>query len=120
MAKRRSASPGRFFGAGTDAPPGQPQEHPGDQVAVLGPVSLPRRLKVKNRLAGRLPKVQADIQAGLVEALVSLKAAINEANREVQRNVSLLAENRAAQFLAGLNALHGPQPAVWPVFLPSS
>jgi len=39
MAKRRSASPGRIFGAGTDVPPGQLQEHPGDQVAVPGPLT---------------------------------------------------------------------------------
>src|SRR5262249_20696445 len=51
----------------------------------------------------------------LVEALVGLKTAINEANREVQRDIYDLAEKKAtAQFLAGLNTRHGPQPAVYP------
>jgi hypothetical protein len=39
MVMRRSASPGVLLGAGTNAPPEQPQEHPGDQVAVLGPLT---------------------------------------------------------------------------------
>jgi hypothetical protein len=96
-----------------------------------------KALKVKNRLTGRLAKVQADVQAynsvpagqadqvnvpalmqaraELVEALVALKTAINDANREAQRDVYLLAEKKAtAQFLAGLNARHGPQPPVYP------
>jgi hypothetical protein len=51
----------------------------------------------------------------LVEALVSLKTAISDANREVQRDIYLLAEKKAtAQFLGGLNTLHGSQPAVYP------
>jgi hypothetical protein len=51
----------------------------------------------------------------LVEALVSLKTAINDANREAQRDIYLLAEKKAtAQFLGGLNTRHGPQPAVYP------
>ena len=89
------------------------------------------------RLTGRLAKVQADIQAynsvpegqaeqvnvpalmkareELVGALVGLKRAINEANREAQRDIYLLAEKKAtAQFLAGVNTRHGPQPAVYP------
>jgi hypothetical protein len=103
----------------------------------LHEITLAKALKVKNRLAGRLAKVQADIQAyntvpegqagqvnvpallknreELVGALVSLKTAINEANREVQRDIYDLAEKKAtAQFLAGVNTLHGPQPAVYP------
>jgi hypothetical protein len=90
----------------------------------------------QNRLAGRLAKVQADIQAynsvlkgqagqvnvlallrtreELVGALVGLKAAINEANREVQRDIYDLTEKKAtAQFLAGVNTRHGPQPPVY-------
>jgi hypothetical protein len=103
----------------------------------LHEITLAKALKVKNRLAGRLAKVQADIQAynsvpqgqadqvnvpallktreELVEALVGLKTAINDANREAQRDIYLLAEKKAtAQFLAGVNTRHGPQPAVYP------
>ena len=103
----------------------------------MAEITLGKALKVKNRLAGRLAKVQADIQAfnsvptgqadqvnvpallktreELVGALVSLKTAINEANREAQRDIYDLAEKKAtAQFLAGVNTRHGPQPAVYP------
>jgi hypothetical protein len=103
----------------------------------MAEITLAKALKVKNRLAGRLAKVQADLQAynsvpegqvdqvnvpalmqtreELVGALVGLKTAINEANREVQRDIYDLAEKRAtAQFLAGVNTRHGPQPAVYP------
>ena len=104
---------------------------------ALQEITLPKALKIKNRLAGRLAKVQADIQAynsvpegqadqvnvpalmktreELVGALVSLKTAINDANREAQRDIYLLAEKKAtAQFLAGLCTRHGPQPPVYP------
>jgi hypothetical protein len=104
---------------------------------ALNEITLAKALKVKNRLAGRLAKVQADIQAynsvpegqadqvnvpallktreELVDALVGLKTAINEANREVQRDIYGLAEKKAtAQFLGGLGTRHGPQPAVYP------
>ena len=103
----------------------------------MAEITLAKALKVKNRLTGRLAKVQADIQAynsvpegqadqvnvpalmkardELVGALVALKAAINEANREAQRDIYLLAEKKAtAQFLAGVNTRHGPQPPVYP------
>ena len=103
----------------------------------MAELTLGKVLKVKNRLAGRLAKVQADIQAfnsvpqgqaeqvnvpalmktreELVGALVGLKTAINEANREAQRDIYDLAEKKAtAQFLAGVNTRHGPQPAVYP------
>ena len=106
------------------------------KMAAQG-ITLAKALKVKNRLAGRLAKVQADIQAfnsvpagqadqvnvpafmqtreELVGALVSLKTAINDANREAQRDIYELAEKKAtAQFLAGVNTRHGPQPAVYP------
>ena len=103
----------------------------------MAEITLAKALKVKNRLAGRLAKVQADIQAynsvpegqadqvnvpalmktreELVGALVGLKAAINDANREAQRDIYDLAEKKAtAQLLAGVNTRHGPQPPVYP------
>ena len=103
----------------------------------MAEITLAKALKIKNRLTGRLAKVQADIQAynsvpagqadqvnvpalmqtraELVGALVTLKTAINEANREVQRDIYDLAEKKAtAQFLAGVNTRHGPQPPVYP------
>ena len=103
----------------------------------MAEITLAKALKVKNRLTGRLAKVQADTQAynsvpegqadqvnvpvlmqareELVGALVSLKTATNDANREAQRDIYLLAETKAtAQFLAGLNTRHGPQPPVYP------
>ena len=103
----------------------------------MAEITLAKALKVKNRLTGRLAKVQADIQAynsvpegqagqvnvpalmwtreELVGALVGLKTAINDANREAQRDVYDLAEKKAtAQFLAGVNTRHGPQPPVYP------
>ena len=103
----------------------------------MAAITLGKALKMKNRLTGRLAKVQADIQAynsvpegqadqvnvltlmktreELVGALVSLKTAINDANREAQRDIYDLAEKKAtAQFLGGVNTRHGPQPAVYP------
>jgi len=103
----------------------------------MAEITLAKALKVKNRLTGRLAKVQADIQAynsvpegqadqvnvpalmqtreELVGALVALKTAINDANREAQRDIYDLAERKAtAQFLAGVNTRHGPQPPVYP------
>jgi hypothetical protein len=103
----------------------------------MAEITLAKALKIKNRLAGRLAKVQVDIQAfnsvpegqadqvnvpvlmktreELVGALVSLKTAINDANREAQREIYDLAEKKAtAQFLAGVNTRHGPQPPVYP------
>ena len=103
----------------------------------MAEITLGKALKIKNRLTGRLAKVQADIQAfnsiperqagqvnvpalmktreELVGALVSLKTATNDANREAQQDIYDLAEKKAtAQFLAGLNTRHGPQPPVYP------
>jgi hypothetical protein len=103
----------------------------------MAQITLAKALKIKNRLVGRLAKVQADIQtfnsvpegqagqvdiqalvqnrAALVEAIVSLKTAINDANREAQRDIYALAEKKAtAQFLAGVCTRHGPQPPVYP------
>src|SRR5579871_4905381 len=75
------------------------------EEAPMADITLAKALKIKNRLTGRLAKVQQDIQAfnsvpvgqadqvnvpalmktreELVGALVSLKTAINDANREV-------------------------------------
>jgi hypothetical protein len=75
----------------------------------MAEITLAKALKVKNRLTGRLAKVQADIQAynsvpagqadqvnvpalmqtraELVGAQVALKTAINDANREAQRDI---------------------------------
>jgi hypothetical protein len=103
----------------------------------MAQITLAKALKIKNRLVGRLAKVQADIQmfnsvpegqAGqvdvpalvqnreaLVEAIVGLKTAINDANREAQRDIYALAEKKGtAQFLAGVCTRHGPQPPVYP------
>jgi hypothetical protein len=103
----------------------------------MAEITLSKALKIKNRLTGRLAKVQADIQTynsvpqgqadqvnvpalmkareELVGALVALKTAINDANREVQRDIYDLAEKKAtAQFLAGVNTRRGPQPPVYP------
>lgn len=103
----------------------------------MAQITLAKALKIKNRLVGRLAKVQADIQmfnsvpegqAGQVdvpdlvqarealgEAIVGLKTAINDANREAQRDIYALAEKKAtAQFLAGVCTRHGPQPPVYP------
>ncbi len=103
----------------------------------LQEITLAKALKIKNRLAGRLAKVQADVQTynsvpqgqadqvnvpallrtreELVAALVSLKTAINDANRPAQRDIYDLAEKKAtAQFLAAVATRHGPQPPVYP------
>ena len=103
----------------------------------MAEINLAKALKIKNRLAGRLAKAQIDIQTynsvpealadqvnipvlvknrdELVEALVGVKTAINEANREVQRDIYELAEKKGMiQFLTGLNTRHGAQPAVYP------
>lgn len=103
----------------------------------MAQITLAKALKIKNRLVGRLAKVQADIQAfnsvpegqagqvdvpaliqnreALVEAIVGLKTVINDANREAQRDIYALAEKKAtAQFLAGVSTRHGPQPPVYP------
>lgn len=103
----------------------------------MAQITLAKALKIKNRLVGRLAKVQADVQAfnsipegqagqvdvpalmttreALVEAIVNLKTAINEANREAQKDIYELAEKKAeAQFLAGISTRHGPQHPVYP------
>jgi hypothetical protein len=104
---------------------------------ALQKLTLAKALKIKNRLAGRLAKIQNDIQTynsvpegqadqvnvpalmqtreELVDALVALKTAINDANRELQRDIYELAEKKAtAQLLASISTRHGVQPAVYP------
>ena len=103
----------------------------------MAEITLAKALKIKNRLTGRLAKVQQDIQGfnsvpvgqadqvnvpalvktreELVGALVGLKTAINDVNRGVQRDIYDLAEKKAtAQFLAGISTRHGQQPPVYP------
>lgn len=103
----------------------------------MAQITLAKALKIKNRLVGRLAKVQTDIQvfnsvpvgqagqvdvgalmrtrADLVEAVVTLKTAINDANREVQKDIYDLAEKKGAvEFLGGLATRHGLQPPVYP------
>jgi hypothetical protein len=107
------------------------------EETAMAEITLGKALKIKNRMAGRLAKVQADIHAynsvpegqadqvnvtaliktreELVAALVSLKTAINDANRTAQRDIYDLAEKKAtAQFFAGISTRHGPQPPVYP------
>lgn len=103
----------------------------------MAQITLGKALKLKNRLVGRLAKVQGDIQvfnsvtegqagqvdvlalaqtrAALVDAIIGIKTAINDANREVQRDIYALAEKKAtAQFIASVCTRHGPQPPVYP------
>jgi hypothetical protein len=92
-------------------------------------ITLARALKVKNRLAGRIAKMDNDIkahncyQAGIeapdvralyeqrkevVARLIGLKTAISEANVEIQREIYQLAELKAELALvANLNTRHG-------------
>lgn len=92
-------------------------------------ITLAKALKLKNRLAGRVAKLTADVQAHnstqqgadtvdvpalyarraeAVARLVDLKAAIGAANRPIQRDIFLLAEKKAEiALLAGLSTKHG-------------
>ena len=92
-------------------------------------ITLAKALKLKNRLAGRVAKLTADIQAHnstqqgadapdvpalyarraeAVAALVDLKAALTQANRPIQRDIYALAEKKAEiALLAGLETKHG-------------
>lgn len=92
-------------------------------------VTLAKALKLKNRLAGRVAKLTADItrdnssqqgaevadvpalyarRAEAVARLVDLKASISQANRPIQRDIFLLAEKKAEiALLAGLDTKHG-------------
>jgi predicted nucleic acid-binding Zn-ribbon protein len=93
-------------------------------------INLAKALKLKNRLAGRISKLDADIQAynsvaegkerldvpalieersALIRRMVDLKVAISEANRPIQRAIFELAELKAQiDLLSKLNTQHGP------------
>lgn len=95
--------------------------------------SLSKALKIKNRLAGRLAKVnlsiaqynctvegrkgEVDVRAldnertALVAALVNLKTSIYEANKGIYNNILLIGEKKGEiEFLNGLNTKHGSEP----------
>lgn len=96
-------------------------------------LSLSKALKVKNRLAGRLAKVNLTIatynctvdgrkdevnvkeldtqRTALVTALVDLKTSIYEANKGIYRAIILIGEKKGEiDFLSGLNTKHGTEP----------
>jgi len=96
-------------------------------------LSLSKALKVKNRLAGRLAKINATVQtynctvdgrrgevdvavldkqrADLSAALVDLKTSIYEANKGIYRSIILIGEKKGdIDFLSGLNTKHGTEP----------
>src|SRR5581483_1373655 len=96
-------------------------------------LSLSKALKVKNRLAGRLAKLNATVtvynctvegrknevdvaeldkqRSALSNALVDLKTAIFEANKGIYRNIVLIGEKKSeVDFLSGLNTKHGEEP----------
>lgn len=92
-------------------------------------ITLAKALKLKNRLAGQITKLTADIQAynsvqagaeavdvrvryteraDTVARLTALKYAIYRANEPVQRAIFELAEKKAeVALLSGLNTKHG-------------
>lgn len=96
-------------------------------------LSLSKALKVKNRLAGRLAKLNATVsaynctvegrrtevditeadkqRAALSAALVDLKTSIYEANKGIYRAIVLIGEKKSeVDFLSGLNTKHGEEP----------
>jgi hypothetical protein len=108
---------------------------PDSEVAVERKIaiSLSKALKLKNRLAGRLRKMEQQIatynsvlegrqgEVNVAELdklasqtrhyLVILKALISEANRGIQGLLIELGEKKAeAEFLSGLNTRHGSEP----------
>lgn len=95
-------------------------------------LSLSKALKVKNRLAGRLAKVNTTIahynctvdgrrnevdvaeldkqRSALSAALINLKTAIYEANKGIYRAINQLGEKKGdIDFLNGLNTKHGSE-----------
>ncbi len=99
-------------------------------------ISLSKAMKIKNRLAGRLGKVQVAIaaynsmpesrreevdvvvldamRAELVECLISLKTSITIGSQGLQRTIYEVAEKKAEiEFLNGLNTRHGVEPATY-------
>ena len=102
-------------------------------MAKTTAISLSKALKVKNRLAGRVAEVTSTIQTynsavkgrstevdvaqldkdrrQLVDALVSLKAAIHENNRGIYHFLAELEEKKSEiEFLRVLNTRHGTEP----------
>lgn len=98
-------------------------------MADTVPFTLAKALKLKNRLAGRVAKLTADVQtynsvqdgaeqadvrgkyeerATVVRRLTDLKLTIAQANQPIQRLIFELAELKAeVALLAGLNTKHG-------------
>lgn len=96
-------------------------------------LSLSKALKIKNRLAGRLAKINSTImtynsvveghkevdvvdldktRSALMNALVDLKAAIYDANKGIYRSIILIGEKKGdIDFLSGLNTRHGAEPS---------
>jgi hypothetical protein len=94
-------------------------------------LTLAKALKLKNRLAGRLAKVQIEIQQynsvlegaeqppikrlaeereQLVALLIDLKAAISQANAKIQHLIFELAESKASiEFYQRINTRHGKE-----------
>jgi hypothetical protein len=104
--------------------------------------SLSKALKVKNRLAGRLARVQNEIRAynsvleakvgqvdieklltlhdELVGALVNLKTSIYEANRGIYQAIEELKEKKGViDFLNGIPTRHGPEPIAYQTTMPN-
>jgi hypothetical protein len=100
----------------------------------MASISLAKAMKIKNRLAGRLTKVQTSIstynsvlvdragevdvaeldktRAQIVSALVTLKTAIAAASTGVQKVIYLLSEKKAEiTFLSCLETKNGREPA---------
>lgn len=103
-------------------------------MASAKAITLAKALKIKNRLAGRLSDTQSNIglynsvldtrqnevdvmklyelRGQLVDALITLKTAISDANGKQRRNLYEIEEVRGSiTFLKGLNTLTGAEPA---------
>ncbi len=96
-------------------------------------LSLSKALKIKNRLAGRLAKVNSTImtynsgveghkevdvaeldktRSSLCNALVDLKSAIYDANKGIYRSIIIIGEKKGdIEFLSGLNTRQGAEPS---------
>ena len=97
-------------------------------------ITLARALKIKNILAGKLPKVNSEIMVGnsvivgteqadipvlvqkrrdIVDALLTLKTKINSSNEPIQRTIYELGELKSELGLYnGLNTRHGDSGSV--------
>lgn len=103
-------------------------------MAAAKSISLSKALKIKNRLAGRMTDTQSNIETynsvldtrqnevdvaklyelrgQLVEALITLKTAISDANGKQRHNLYEIEEVRGSiTFLKGLNTRTGAEPA---------